>query len=99
MSILAIGGEFFTEFFSGIGFSTYKYRGECKEVLKYIEEASLTTKVFILSEKIDAHCLTAIKKFLDERNLTYIILPETDELDESKIDDYYDRILKSLIGI
>ncbi len=95
----AIGSEFFTEFFSGLGLSTYTYKGDCREVLKYVEQASSTTKIFILSEKISAQCLNAIKKFLDERNLTYVILPELDELDESKIDEYYDKVLKSLIGV
>jgi len=99
MSILAIGSELFTEFFASMGFLTYTYKGDCRETLKYIEEAASSVKIFIFSEKIDSHCLTAIKKFLDERNLAYVIIPEVDELDESKIDDYYDKILRSLLGM
>jgi len=99
MSILAIGGELFTEFFASMGFSTYTYKGDCREALKYIEETASSIKIFVLSEKINPHCLTAIKKFLDERNLAYVIIPEVDELDESKIDEYYDKILRSLLGM
>jgi hypothetical protein len=99
MSVLAIGGELFTEFFASMGFLTHTYRGDCKEALKCVEQAASRIKIFILSEKIDEHCLAAIKKFLGERNLAYVIIPEVDELDESRIHDYYDRILRPLLGI
>jgi len=38
-------------------------------------------------------------KRLEGQNVNYIIIPELSDIEKENIDEYYDRIIKTLIGM
>lgn len=99
MSIHAVGSDYFVSLFLFMGFSTHTYQGNCKDLIEYLEKNSINMDLVVLSRVIDDECMDKATKLLDNKSISYLVLPEPGELEKDNVDQYYDRIIKVLIGI
>lgn len=98
MKVLAIGGDFFTDFFRLIGFERYSYRGNCSEVLEFLGANLNSIELVVISSSIDVECAKKIEKVLEANGVNYLIISEPSEADKENVDEYYDKIIKALIS-
>jgi vacuolar-type H+-ATPase subunit F/Vma7 len=94
-----IGSDYFSGFFNLLGFSTYAYKGDCNNAIDFIEKNIESAKIVVLSRMIEPACINIIMKRLESQNVNYIIIPELSDIEKENIDEYYDRIIKTLIGM
>lgn len=97
--IIAIGEDVFINYFAIHGFSTFKNRGKCEEIINFINSTDPHNKMFILSKDLGEKCLIKLEKILREHGSIYVILPELKKIPIDEYQEQYDRIIKTLIGL
>lgn len=95
---LFIGSNYYCDFFAFLGFSTYVYRGLCDEALDFIEKNLESTKIVVISRTVETECIDIIKKKLENHEISYLIIPEPSDIEKENVDEYYDKLIKILIG-